>query len=57
MASAFSMVQFMKRGEGELYDEFSTLLDTAPNFTLATLTVLIVFWPATLAYNIATRRK
>lgn len=57
MASAFSVVQFMKKGEGELHDEFSTLLDTAPNFTLATLTVLIVFWPATLAYNIATRRK
>ena len=57
VASAISIVAFAKRGEGALHNELTTMLDEAPGPILAMLTVLIVFWPATLVYNIATRRK
>lgn len=55
--TALSVVKFVKTGEGELHERFTTMLNVAPGPILALLTVLIVMWPATLVYSIATRRK
>lgn len=56
-ATAYSVVYFVKNGEGELHEKFQLVLDTNPVAVLVVLTVLIVAWPATLAFSIATKRK
>jgi len=53
----FSVVHFVKKGEGELHEKFTEALEAYPIPLLAITTVLTVFWPATLVYSIATRRK
>lgn len=55
--TAFSVVQFVKKGEGDLHERFTTVLEDHPGPILAVLTVLTVFWPATLVFSIATKRK
>lgn len=51
------MVLFFKYGEGELRDRLQEGMEQAPVLLTAIMTVLIVFWPATLAYSIATKGK
>lgn len=57
VVTAFSVVAFVKNGEGELHEQYTTVLESHPGPLLAITTVLTVFWPATLVYSIATRRK
>ena len=55
--TAFSVVHFVNKGEGELHEQYLTALETHRGPLLAITTVLTVFWPATLVYSNATRRK
>jgi uncharacterized membrane protein YecN with MAPEG domain len=55
--TAFSVVHFVTKGEGELHERYLTRLETHGGLLLVITTVLTVFWPATLVYGIATRRK
>jgi uncharacterized membrane protein YecN with MAPEG domain len=55
--TAFSVVHFVNKGEGELHERYLTRLETDRGPLLVVTTVLTVFWPATLVYGIATRRK
>lgn len=55
--TAYSVVHFVKNGEGDLHEQFTTVLESHPGPILAILTVLTVFWPATLVVSIARKRK
>lgn len=50
-------VLFYKRGEGELADTFRDIAAQNPPLVFGLLTVLIVAWPATLAYSLVQKRK
>jgi hypothetical protein len=50
-------VHFVTKGEGALHEQYLAALETHRGPLLVITTVLTVFWPATLVYSIATRRK
>lgn len=55
--TAFSVVHTVKHNDDETTQRFRQVLDEYPFGVTAILTVLVLFWPATLAFSLATKRK
>lgn len=57
LLTAFSVVYTFKHDNGPVTQQFRTVMDVNPVVVTAFLAVLIIAWPATLAYSLATKRK
>lgn len=57
VATAYSVVWTVKNGEGEIPDRTRLVLETNPVAFSIMLSILVVAWPATLAFSLATKRK